>query len=181
MIIIVGLGNPGSQYAHTRHNVGFLALDHIASTFQANPYHQRFSSDIARVRIQDKECLLVKPLTFMNLSGRAVGDILTFYKVSAKYMVVVSDDIDQNFGMVRMRMGGGHGGHNGIRNILEFADTDGFRRIKIGVGKPPLKAMVPSYVLSPFSSTEMESLAIDVFPVVQERLLACIKDLSRES
>jgi PTH1 family peptidyl-tRNA hydrolase len=146
--LIVGLGNPGPDYARTRHNAGFWLADELArrhgGTFRHEPKHQ---AELARVRIAGAEVWLAKPMTFMNRSGGPVSSILGFYKIAPAEMLVAHDEIDLPSGTVRLKEAGGHGGHNGLRDLIS-AQGDGFWRLRIGVGHPGAKNEVVDFVLT---------------------------------
>jgi PTH1 family peptidyl-tRNA hydrolase len=146
--IIVGLGNPGAEYERTRHNAGFWLVDALArrhgGTFRFEGRHQ---AELARTRIQGEDVWLVKPLTFMNRSGGPVSSVLNFYKLRTADMLVAHDEIDLPSGTVRIKEGGGHGGHNGLRDLIA-AQGDGFWRLRIGVGHPGTKSQVVDFVLT---------------------------------
>jgi PTH1 family peptidyl-tRNA hydrolase len=153
MLIIVGLGNPGPKYAKNRHNIGFVAVDAIHRRFAFGPWRKRFQADVAEGTLGDRKCLLVKPLTFMNKSGQAVGEVATFYKVEPADILVIHDEVDLIPSKIRMKTGGGSGGHNGLRSITA-AIGDSFRRLRIGVGHPGQKELVPGYVLHDFAKAD---------------------------
>ena len=137
MYIIVGLGNPGKKYEHTRHNMGFLALDLLADKYGIKVDRLKFKALTGEGRIEGKKVLLVKPQTYMNLSGEAVGQAARFYKIPADHVLVVSDDITLPIGAMRIRTKGSAGGHNGLKNIISVLGTEEFPRIRLGVGSPP--------------------------------------------
>lgn len=170
MFVLVGLGNPGSQYEQTRHNVGFMLLDSIAAECGAHFNQNRFHAFTEKVRWQNTDVLLVKPQTFMNLSGQSVAQILSYFKIPEEKLIVVSDDLDQSFGAVRCRFGGGHGGHNGIRDIIDKIPSDKFHRVKIGIGKPVHKNATADWVLHRFSNQELQFLEEDSFPKAKQRI-----------
>ncbi|MCB9228773.1 MAG: aminoacyl-tRNA hydrolase [Deltaproteobacteria bacterium] len=173
MKLLVGLGNPGPQYETTRHNAGFLLLDLIADhagvTFST---HRKFEAEIAKGSLFDQETLFLKPLTFMNLSGRSVLRILTYYRIAPEDVVVLHDDIDLEFGRVRLRSGGGHGGHNGVRSLLQEAGCGPSQRLKLGVGRPEAadKTAVHQWVLAPFRDEELLVLQQDMLEAALLRL-----------
>jgi peptidyl-tRNA hydrolase, PTH1 family len=152
--IIVGLGNPGPEYARTRHNAGFWLVDELArrhgGSFRFEGKHQ---AELARTRIGGDEVWLLKPMTFMNRSGGPVSSVLGFYKLSVAQMLVAHDEIDLPSGTVRLKEGGGHGGHNGLRDLLA-AQGDAFWRLRIGVGHPGVKHEVVDFVLTRASAAE---------------------------
>lgn len=134
--LIVGLGNPGEKYARTRHNLGFLALDLLAERQKLKVNRIKYKALVAETEFGGARCLLMKPQTYMNLSGESVGEAARFYKIPADHVVVISDDISLPVGKLRIRTGGSAGGHNGLKNIIQHLGTDQFPRIKVGVGAP---------------------------------------------
>jgi PTH1 family peptidyl-tRNA hydrolase len=152
MKLIVGLGNPGPKYAGTRHNVGFDVVDYLAAAPGCTPFREKFEAFVAELKEGDETILLVKPLTFMNLSGRAVRAIADFYKVPVENLLVVCDDFNLPLGKLRVRTKGSHGGQNGLRNIQEQLGTDAYTRLRIGVGAPAFDAV--DHVLSKFKPGE---------------------------
>ena len=134
---VVGLGNPGKEYEGTRHNVGFEAIDHIATACSARIDRAKFHALVGEATLGGKRVLLIKPQTFMNLSGTAVSEALSFYKIPPENLLVLCDDISFDTGIIRIRRKGSHGGHNGLRNIISSIGSEEFARIKIGVGKKP--------------------------------------------
>ena len=166
--IIVGLGNPGAQYLHTRHNAGFLAIDYICEKYNARVNKSAHKGLVGEATIGGKRVLLVKPQTFMNLSGECVRAVLDFYKISPDNLIIIYDDISLDVGRLRVRRDGSAGGHNGIKSILEHLGTKTFPRIKVGVGqKPHPDYDLASWVLSEFKSDELKALE-GTFPTVCE-------------
>jgi PTH1 family peptidyl-tRNA hydrolase len=157
MLILAGLGNPESKYRHNRHNVGFMAMDAISRRWSFAPGKKRFQSLTAEGEIDGVKTLLLKPQTFYNDSGRAVGEAVKFYKADPKDVVVFHDEIDLAAGRFRMKQGGGAAGNNGIRSVTAHIG-DAFRRARIGVGHPGDKSMVMHYVLADFYKWEAEWL-----------------------
>jgi len=146
--VIVGLGNPGAEYARTRHNAGFWLVDELARRHGGTFRHEgRHQAELARVRIGGEEIWLLKPMTFMNRSGGPVSSVLNFYKIAPAQMLVAHDEIDLPSGTVRLKDAGGHGGHNGLRDIIA-AQGDGFWRLRIGVGHPGTAKDVVDFVLT---------------------------------
>lgn len=153
--MIVGLGNPGKQYESTRHNAGFICLDLLAEKYSISVKKLKFKSLLGEGRIEGKRCLLLKPQTFMNLSGEAVRDAAEFYKIPPENIIVIYDDISLDPGKLRIRRKGSDGGHNGMKNILYHLKSDGFPRIKVGVGaKPNPEYDLADWVVSRFTSNE---------------------------
>lgn len=154
MWLVVGLGNPGNRYALTRHNVGFMVADHIAMSLKAGSYRESCHSLLAESDAPREKVVLAKPMTFMNLSGKAVSLCLDRFSLQPENLIVVHDDIDLEFGRVKIRNRGGHGGHNGMRSIMKEIDNRDFLRIKIGIGRPPEGVDPADYVLSRFRGEE---------------------------
>ncbi|WP_185983514.1 aminoacyl-tRNA hydrolase [Aureimonas mangrovi] len=153
MLLFVGLGNPGPQYAGNRHNVGFMALDEIHRDPSFSPWSKKFQGEISEGRIDGGKVLLLKPQTFMNESGRSVLAAASFYKIAPAGIVVFHDELDLPPGKVRVKTGGGHGGHNGLRSIDAHLGKD-YRRVRIGIGHPGDKDRVSPYVLSDFAKAD---------------------------
>lgn len=148
MKLIVGLGNPGNRYQDTLHNVGFMALDALASRISAGQWLSRFKGLMIRGVYEGAGYVLLKPQTYMNVSGESVQACRQFFKIPIEDMLVISDDIDRPVGALRYRTSGGHGGHNGLRNIIQLLGVNHFNRIKIGIGRPDGRQNVADYVLS---------------------------------
>ena len=161
MKIIVGLGNPGKDYKDTRHNIGFMVLEELASRYTVEKQESRFDAIIGHVRIGTEKVLLVKPLTYMNLSGKAVQPLMHWYKLELEDLMVVYDDMDLPMGSLRIRASGGSGGHNGIASISERLASKDFARSRIGIGRPEVGEAV-GWVLGKFSSDEKEQIQIVV-------------------
>ncbi|MDR0846266.1 MAG: aminoacyl-tRNA hydrolase [Lactobacillales bacterium] len=159
MKVIVGLGNPGAKYAKTKHNVGWMALDEIAYRLGWQFDQNEFSADIATGHINGEKVMLVKPLTFMNLSGNSVGPLMTFYQVYDEELIVLHDDLDSPLGRVRLRAKGSAGGQNGMKSIIAALGTNEIQRCKIGIGRPIHKGQaVTSHVLSPFETQDFDAM-----------------------
>jgi PTH1 family peptidyl-tRNA hydrolase len=157
MLLLVGLGNPGAEYARHRHNVGFMALDAIHRRHGFAPWRRRFRSEVSEGTLGGMKVLLLKPQTYMNESGGAVAEAANFYKIEPSDVVVVHDEVDLPPGKVRMKAGGGSAGHNGLRSI-SGAIGDGYRRLRIGVGHPGQPGMVHTHVLRDFAKVDAEWL-----------------------
>ncbi len=157
MFVVVGLGNPGAKYARTRHNIGFLAVERLAQRWSLAVERKLFGALVGDGQVAGQKALLAMPQQYMNLSGQATASILGFYKVAPSGLVVIHDDMDLPFGRLRLRLGGGHGGHNGIRDIQRLVDSD-FIRVKFGVGRPPPPMDAADYVLQAWSSSENAQL-----------------------
>jgi len=159
MKIIVGLGNPGRKYERTRHNAGFMAVDALARTLGADIAQEKHSALIGRIRIGSEEAIIAKPQTYMNDSGRAVSAILRNTVAQVSDLVVIHDELDLPLGTVRVKISGGHGGHNGLRSIVEYIGSAEFIRVRIGIGRPAPETDPADYVLSPFLREEQQTAA----------------------
>ena len=170
MKIIAGLGNPGAEYAKTRHNVGFMLIDALAAKLGVDDWREKYDAMVLETRIGLEKVLLVKPLTYMNESGRAIGPLLSWYKLEAEDLVVVHDDLDIPVGTIRIRKKGSAGGHNGIKSILSHVGDEHFARVRIGIGRPSPGWTVIHHVLAPFPSEDVPKIreAIDyLLPAVE--------------
>ncbi|MEL6477093.1 MAG: aminoacyl-tRNA hydrolase [Pseudomonadota bacterium] len=151
MQLFVGLGNPGAKYARNRHNIGWMALDEIARGF--GPWRSKFQGEIAEGRLGTAKILLLKPQTFMNLSGQSVGEAMRFYKLTPAEITVFHDELDLAPGKCRVKTGGGHAGHNGLRSLHQHIGPD-YIRVRLGIGHPGDKEKVPGYVLHDFAKAD---------------------------
>lgn len=158
-MVIVGLGNPGPEYEHTRHNAGFMAVDVLGENLRASYWKDEAGAKVAAVRLGEDDLVLAKPQTFVNLSGAAVKKLLAAYEAPIESLIVIHDDIDLAPGSVRVKRGGGHGGHNGLRSISEQLGDGGYVRVRIGVGRPPGRMDPADYVLQPLRGEAAEELA----------------------
>ncbi len=159
MLLLVGLGNPGAKYSGNRHNIGFMAVDAIARAHGFGPWKKKFHGELTEGQIDGLRALLLKPQTFMNESGRSVGEAAGFHKLTPMQVVVFYDEIDLAPGRFRMKTGGGAAGHNGIRSIIASPVGEGFRRARLGVGHPGAAELVHGYVLSDFHKADSEWVA----------------------
>ncbi|MEO5325743.1 aminoacyl-tRNA hydrolase [Mesorhizobium sp. CC13] len=153
MLLFAGLGNPGAQYQNNRHNVGFMAADAIARRHSFSPWTKKFKALVAEGNIAGEKIILIKPQTFMNLSGQSVGEAMRFYKLAPSDLTVFYDELDLVAGKVRVKVGGGAGGHNGIRSLDQHVGKD-YRRVRIGIGHPGVKEMVHGHVLGDFAKAD---------------------------
>ena len=154
MKMIIGLGNPGKPYEHTRHNIGFDVVDELANRFNSPLTQMKFKGMYTVVHRPEGKVLLVKPLTYMNLSGECVVPLMDYYEIAEEDIVIIYDDLDLAVGKLRLRQKGSAGGHNGIKSMIQHLGTQEFNRIRIGVDRPPAGMKVPDYVLSRFSKDE---------------------------
>ncbi|MGR3375650.1 aminoacyl-tRNA hydrolase [Salipiger abyssi] len=157
MQIFVGLGNPGGKYAGNRHNIGFMAVDRIAEDHGFGPWRARFQGEVSEGRLGSEKVLLLKPGTFMNLSGQAVGEAMRFFKLEPGDVTVFHDELDLAPGKCRVKLGGGHAGHNGLRSIHQHIG-EAYRRVRLGIGHPGRKDLVAPYVLHDFAKADAEWL-----------------------
>ncbi|MDJ0613351.1 MAG: aminoacyl-tRNA hydrolase [Rhizobiaceae bacterium] len=157
MLIIAGLGNPGGKYAGNRHNIGFMAADEIVRRHSFGPWKSKHKAEISDGTLDGEKVLIVKPMTFMNESGQSIGEILRFYKEDISNLVVIYDELDLAPGKLRIKTGGGHGGHNGIKSIDAHCGKD-YRRMRLGIGHPGSKERVTGHVLGDFAKADQEWL-----------------------
>ena len=153
MQLFVGLGNPGAKFARHRHNVGFMAAERIARDHGFSPWRGKFQGQLSEGRFGGEKVALLKPQTFMNLSGQSVGEAMRFFKLNAGDVVVFHDELDLAPGKVRVKQGGGHAGHNGLRSLHQHI-SDGYQRVRIGIGHPGRKELVSAYVLHDFARAD---------------------------
>ena len=157
MKLIVGLGNPGAKYAANRHNIGFMAVDRIAADHGFSPWRQRFQAEMSEGRLGSEKVVLLKPLTFMNLSGQSVGEAMRYLKLTPEDVIVIHDELDLAPGKCRVKLGGGHAGHNGLRSIHQHIGEN-YHRVRLGIGHPGHKDRVAGYVLSDFAKADADWL-----------------------
>ncbi len=155
MRLVVGLGNPGDSYAHNRHNVGYMAIDEIIKFHQLPPLRvkKRPHGELIEGQVSDHKLVILKPLSFMNASGKPVGDTMRYFNLKPEDVIVFHDEIDLILGKIRVKIGGGHAGHNGLRDIEKHIGN-GFSRVRLGVGRPPTAATVINHVLGNFSRSD---------------------------
>ncbi len=158
MKCIVGLGNPGAKYTNTRHNIGFLAIDALAKEHGIKLTDSKFKAVFGTGMIKGERVVLVKPLTYMNLSGEAVRPLLDFYKIAVEDVLVIYDDLDLPLEKMRLRSKGSAGGHNGVKSLIQHLGTQDIKRLKLGVGRPPAPIQVIDWVLMPFAKSEQTTL-----------------------
>lgn len=187
MYLIVGLGNPGLQYAYTRHNAGFMLLDYLAENSNASFAESKWKALITKTIIWDKTFILLKPQTYMNASGTAVGAVRQYYKLSNENILVIHDDLDIPLGRIKIVTGGGAGGHKGVLSCIEHLGTKNFPRIKIGIGRPAALIPPEKYVLSRFEPGEhevitrkMEVAAEGIRIFVQQGISAAMNALNKK-
>ena len=175
MYIIAGLGNPGKKYENTRHNMGFLAVDLLAEKYGIKVNKLRFKALTGEGRIAGQKVLIMKPQTYMNLSGESVRALMDYYKLDMEDLIVIYDDISLDVGQIRVRPKGSAGGHNGIKNIIQHTGTQEFARVKIGVGGKPEGGDLVKHVLGRFSREE-DSLFRDVFALAKDAVVAIMNE-----
>ena len=186
MLLVVGLGNPGPKYAGNRHNVGFMVVQRLAERARAAAFKEKFQGLFTKAELGGQEAVLLLPMTFMNLSGESVQKAMTFFKVPLKDVVVVHDELDLEWRMARIKVGGGHAGHNGLRSVIQHCGGPDFTRVRVGIGRPRSGA-VEGYVLSDFDSQErpeldgeLQKAAIMVETVAAKGTHAAMNELHRE-
>lgn len=159
MYIIAGLGNPEKQYDGTRHNVGFATIDCLSEKYGISLTEKKFRAVYGKGRIGEEKVILVKPLTYMNLSGESLGEMTAYFKIDpTRELIVISDDIDQEIGDIRVRPKGSAGGHNGLKNIILHVGTDEFARVRVGVGHKPAGMDLADHVLSHFTASQQKEM-----------------------
>lgn len=160
-LLVVGLGNPGPKYATTRHNLGFMVADILAERIGSGfKLHKKSGAEATTGRLGGRAVVLAKPRVYMNESGRQVGPLANFYSVDPADVVILHDELDIDFGRIRLKLGGGEGGHNGLRSVAAALGTKNFQRVRIGVGRPPGRKDPAAYVLEPFSSAERPEVGL---------------------
>ncbi|MBO0853464.1 MAG: aminoacyl-tRNA hydrolase [Nocardia sp.] len=173
--LVVGLGNPGPEYERTRHNAGFLVVDVLAERIGGRfSVHKKSGADLVEARLDGRKVLLAKPRTYMNVSGRPVAALARFFSIPATEVVVIHDELDLPFGVVRLKRGGGEGGHNGLRSISNALSTKDYARVRFGVGRPPGRQDPADFVLKPFAAPERKEV-----PVVAEQAADAVELLLR--
>ena len=153
MKLIVGLGNPGRKYKDTRHNAGFMVVDELAAKYNINLRKEEKKSVVAKERLKGEKIILAKPQTFMNKSGQSVQELANYYKIASEDILIIYDDLDLDPGQLKIKPKGGHGGHNGVRSVINCLGAKNFARVRIGIGRPEYRS-VTDYVLEKFSSEE---------------------------
>ena len=183
MKLIVGLGNPGLKYQTTRHNIGFMIIDSIADKFGASfTKDKKLLCQSVKLNIDGVSCLLLKPQSFMNLSGHVVKKTVDYYKINIDNLLVVHDDMDLPIGVVRFREKGGHGGHNGLKSLITCLNTQDFARLKIGIGRPNIisdvnkSEIISNWVLGSLSASDCEKITKDSLPIADEYTKKFLED-----
>lgn len=186
MKLLAGLGNPGRQYEATRHNVGWHVLDEIASSAGISIDRRKFNAELGEGLLDGGRVLLVKPQTFMNLSGESIGPAARFHKIEPADVIAIHDELDLEFGRVAIKVGGGHGGHNGLRSMIAHLGTPDFVRVRVGIGRPKGSKEVVGHVLGPFDKQEMAELpfvvaraADAVRCIVKNGALSCMNEFNK--
>jgi PTH1 family peptidyl-tRNA hydrolase len=172
--LVVGLGNPGTKYAGNRHNVGFMVVDALVDRWSAPALRDKFKGEFAKTDFGDRDVVLLKPQTYMNLSGESVQPAMQFFKIALGRVVVVHDELDLPFGEVRIKVGGGAAGHNGLKSIIQHGGGNGFIRVRVGIGRPR-SGRPEGYVLSDFAAIERAEL-----PDVLERAAVAVEGIVRD-
>lgn len=178
-VMLVGLGNPGPKYAKTRHNIGFMVVDRLASRWGVDASRAKFKAHVGTGHGEGRPVVCLKPQTYMNLSGQSVSRALQFFSLTPSAVIVAHDDIDLPFGALRLKVGGGHGGHNGLRSLDKELGTKDYFRLRVGVGRP-VHGDVADYVLKAFSASETAELD-DVIYRCEDAVVALLRDGLREA
>ncbi|MEC0228858.1 MULTISPECIES: aminoacyl-tRNA hydrolase [Paenibacillus] len=173
MKCFIGLGNPGKQYEMNRHNIGFMAIDRFAAKWGITSFQNKCKGLLGEGNINGTKVYLLKPMTYMNLSGESMRAFLDFYKAKLEDVTIIYDDMDTSFGQIRLRYQGSPGGHNGIKSIIQHGGTQSFNRIRMGVNRPAPGYNIADYVLSNFSKEEMKSIE-DVLDLTCEAMLSSL-------
>lgn len=176
-LLIAGLGNPGETYNNTRHNIGFSVIDAIAAEFSFPVFSNKFSSYVSSKLIGTNKVTLIKPITYMNLSGNAIAQAIHFYKIDISDLIVIHDDLDLELARVKIKLAGGSGGHNGIKSIDQHLGLD-YYRLRIGIGKPPHQKDVSNFVLSKFSTQENKIIEKMINLLINDFDLLLTKNIS---
>ncbi|AYC30697.1 aminoacyl-tRNA hydrolase [Paenisporosarcina cavernae] len=175
MKLLVGLGNPGKNYAHTRHNIGFDVIDELAKRWNAPLTETKFNGVYSRVVRPEGKVMLLKPLTYMNLSGECIVPMMDFFEIADEDLIVIYDDLDLDVGRLRLRQKGSAGGHNGIKSIIHHLGSNEFNRIRVGIGRPAPGRKVTDHVLTTFSPDEQ----LDIRSSIETSADACEMSLSK--
>jgi PTH1 family peptidyl-tRNA hydrolase len=175
MKLIVGLGNPGKKYEETRHNVGFWVIDELSRRWNISLNKEKFQGLVGEGHVLGEKVVLLKPMTYMNLSGESVRPTMNWYKADLEELIVIYDDLDLPLGKIRLRLKGSSGGHNGMKSIVAHVGTEQFKRIRIGINRPPAGISVPDYVLSPFLLEE-KVLAVQAVKMASDAVEAWLTE-----
>jgi len=184
--LIVGLGNPGGEYDETRHNVGFQVIEELKQQFSHAVFDKKFKGLVTRARIGGEDAVLLKPMTYMNLSGESVGPAAGFYKIPPEDIIVIHDELDIEPGRIKLKKGGGHGGHNGLKSLVKHLPNANFTRVRLGIGRPPPRWETANYVLGKFTKQEQPMIeevirsatkAVEV--ILEEGLPSAMKEYNR--
>lgn len=176
--LIIGLGNPGVEYQNTRHNVGFMALDKLNETYGLSNFQTKFNSEYVELAIKNHKAILLKPLTYMNLSGQAIAKVMQFYKIPLKDLIVIHDDIDLEVGKIRVKTGGSSGGHNGLKSIDELIGKE-YQRIRIGVSRPTGLQVVSTHVLAKFKEEERNIIDNSILAIIENINILLLGDADK--
>tara|TARA_Y100001970_G_C14238861_1_gene863636 strand:- start:1109 stop:1666 length:558 start_codon:yes stop_codon:yes gene_type:complete len=177
MKLLAGLGNPGDEYQGTPHNVGFRFMDYLAKELSFSGFNKNLDSLFYKKSINGDLCFFIKPQTYMNKSGKAIAYFANYFKIPIENILIISDDINLPPGKARFRIGGGHGGHNGLRSIIDSMGNNKFARVKIGVGRPSSNRDVARHVLDPWSKSD-EKIVLDVIKIVVQEVI-CFLETSK--
>lgn len=176
--LFVGLGNPGSQYNLNRHNIGFMAVDAIIDIWSLPDYKNKFSAKVTEGKLSGQKVIICKPQTYMNLSGKSVAEICSFYKIPPEHVYVFHDDLDLDPGIIRFKQGGGHGGHNGLKSLDQYIGKN-YWRIRLGIGHPGIKEAVTGHVLGNFQKKDEDWLT-DILAIIGKNAPYLLSDTQNE-
>ena len=177
MKLIVGLGNPGKEYENTRHNAGFMVMDALAKELSVSINNSKFRGEYVKFKYKGEDVILLKPMTYMNLSGESVSQVMNFFKITANDLLVVYDDLDMPTGKLRLRENGSAGGHNGMKSIIQHVGTQTFKRVRVGIDRHP-RIKVVDYVLGKFSKDEQPHINEGVDNAVKAIIMYLDKDFN---
>ncbi len=175
-ILLVGLGNPGPEYIKNRHNIGFMAIDAIAHEYGISSFRKKYKGQMAEGKIDGRKVILLKPETYMNLSGASVAELASYYKITPDRIVVFHDELDLPFGKIRLKVGGGAAGHNGLKSLDQYLGNQNYVRVRIGIDHPGDRDMVSHYVLADFAKDESAALDDILSPLAKYLPLALAGD-----
>lgn len=173
MKLVVGLGNPGARYEKTKHNVGFMVVDKICDEVEVTPWKDQFNGQVCTFTAKGEKIMLVKPQTFMNVSGECVGPLMRYYKIEPQDVFCIYDDMDLPVGKIRIRTHGSSGGHNGIKSLISHLGTEEFPRFRIGIGRPLPQRTVVDHVLAPFPEEQHDAVEMGIKDMAKA-VLGCI-------
>jgi PTH1 family peptidyl-tRNA hydrolase len=177
--LIAGLGNPGIEYEHTRHNIGFKIIDHLSDELHASSEKTKMDARILEALLDNQKVFLIKPLRFMNRSGSVLYEVARYFHIDLSQMIVIHDDVDLQLGTIKIKQKGGHGGHNGIRSVIDSFGNNAFIRIRVGIGRPLTNQMMVNYVLGTFQPDEHQQVQTIIETVLYSIKTILLKGISQ--